>query len=73
MRRTGKGPAEVNDILPASSAELKTFDKWNRARIVSEGNMREHWLNAARVLVDERDGETRCGLSYPDGRYTDHG
>ncbi len=50
--------ADLYDILGAHGARLKPFDQWNTARIVSNGNVCEHWLNGIRVLVYERGGQT---------------
>jgi len=50
--------ADLYDIFAATGAQLRPFDEWNSARIVSHGNMCEHWLNGTKVLVYERGGQS---------------
>jgi hypothetical protein len=48
-----KGPhalADLYDILPAKERPAKPRGKWNKVRIVSKGNLVEHWINGKKVL-----------------------
>ena len=46
------------DIMPpAKDKKDMPIGEWNHARIVSNGNMVEHWLNGKMILSFERGGE----------------
>lgn len=65
--------ADLYDILPAHGATLKPFDRWNTARIVSNGTTCEHWLNDVKVLTYERGGETfRAAIAKSKFKNRDH-
>lgn len=64
---------DLYDILPAHGAKLKPFDRWNTARIVSNGATCEHWLNGVRVLTYERGGPTfRAAIAQSKFKDRDH-
>jgi len=48
---------DLYDILPATGAVLKPFDEWNSGRIISHGNLCEHWLNDVKILEYERGAD----------------
>jgi hypothetical protein len=55
-----KGPhalADLYDLLPAQERPAKPRGKWNRVRIVAQGNRVQHWLNNKKVLEFERGSE----------------
>ncbi|MCP4262359.1 MAG: DUF1080 domain-containing protein [Planctomycetes bacterium] len=55
-----KGPhalADLYDILPAKERPAKPRGRWNKVRIVSRGNLIEHWINGKKVLQFERGSE----------------
>ncbi len=49
--------ADLYDLLPAKEGTAKPRGKWNRVRIVAQGNHVEHWLNNVKVLEFERGSE----------------
>jgi len=55
-----KGPhalADLYDILPAKERPARPRGRWNKVRIVSKGNLIEHWINGKKVLEFERGGK----------------
>lgn len=38
------------DLIPANPQNTKPFDEWNSVRIVSKGDLVEHWMNGEKVL-----------------------
>ena len=52
-------PANAKYYAPGESTEKRVYQyKWNRARIVVEGNHVEHWLNGVKVVQYERNSQT---------------
>ena len=49
--------ADLYDILPAKERPAKPRGKWNKVRIVSKGNLVEHWISGKKVLQFVRGGE----------------
>jgi len=49
--------ADLYDILSATERPAKPRGKWNKVRIVSKGNLVEHWINGKKVLQFVRGGE----------------
>ena len=49
--------ADLYDILPAKERPAKPRGKWNKVRIVSKGNLVEHWINGKKVLQFVRGSE----------------
>lgn len=47
--------ASLYDLIKAENKNPNPIGEWNHARIVSEGNHVEHWLNGRRVLQYERN------------------
>jgi len=48
--------ASLYDLIKAENKLVFPVGQWNRARIVSQGNHVEHWLNGVKVLEYERKG-----------------
>ena len=46
--------ASLYDLIKAENKHPNPVGQWNHARIVSEGNHVEHWLNGKKVLEYER-------------------
>jgi hypothetical protein len=42
------------DLIPAVPQNAKPYDNWNQVRIISKGNLVEHWMNGQKVLAYER-------------------
>jgi len=42
------------DLIPAVPQNAKPHDQWNQVRIISKGNLVEHWMNGQKVLSYER-------------------
>jgi hypothetical protein len=42
------------DLIPAKDKQVNPIGEWNQARIVSQGNKVEHWLNGKKVVEYER-------------------
>jgi hypothetical protein len=49
--------ADLYDLLPAKERPAKPRGQWNKVRIVSKGNLVEHWINGKKVLQFIRGGE----------------
>jgi hypothetical protein len=49
--------AGLYELFEAENKKLKSFDKWNKGRILVEGKHVEHWLNGIKVLEYERGSE----------------
>ena len=49
--------ADLYDLLPAKERSARPRGRWNRVRIVAQGNHVEHWLNGKKVLEFERGSE----------------
>lgn len=49
--------ADLYDLLPAKERPAKPRGRWNKVRIVSKGNLVEHWINGKKVLQFVRGGE----------------
>ena len=56
-RNGNRRVASFYDVMPAVGAEPAPLGQWNRARIVSRGNLVEHWLNGKKVLSFERGSQ----------------
>ncbi len=49
--------AGLYELFEAENKKLKSFDKWNKGRILVEGKHVEHWLNGIKVVEYERGSE----------------
>ena len=45
------------DLIPAKDKQVNPIGEWNQARIVSQGNKVEHWLNGKKVVEYERGSQ----------------
>jgi hypothetical protein len=45
------------DLIPAQDKQVNPIGEWNQARIVSQGNKVEHWLNGKKVVEYERGSQ----------------
>ncbi|HYE99485.1 MAG TPA: DUF1080 domain-containing protein [Planctomycetota bacterium] len=53
-----RATASLYDVkAPAADKPLKPAGEWNASRIVAKGSHLEHWLNGAKVLEIDIDGE----------------
>lgn len=57
-REGNRTVASLYDLIPAREKQVRQIGQWNMARIVSDNNHVEHWLNGRKVLEYERGSET---------------
>lgn len=49
--------AGLYELFEAENKTLKSYDKWNKGRILVNGKHVEHWLNGTKVVEYERGNE----------------
>jgi hypothetical protein len=49
--------SSLYDLIPAKDKQVNPIGQWNQARIVSQGNKVEHWLNGKKVVEYERGSQ----------------
>jgi hypothetical protein len=49
--------ASLYDLIPAKDKQVNPIGEWNQARVVSQGNKVEHWLNGKKVVEYERGSQ----------------
>ncbi len=47
--------ASLYDLIQAENKHMNPIGEWNHARVISDGNHVEHWLNGRKVLEYERN------------------